>query len=704
MDVVAPILAAKSEAPGGGVLTGVVKVEAGYFHTCAVTTAGATLCWGNNYLGQLGAPSIPTYSAFPVQVPLPDSMQAVSAGGFSTCALSNAGGVVCWGSNIYGQLGAGVMTFSPIPVDLRKTTSPLSAGVGSTCLLTGAGRLVCWGSNTQGQLGNPAAGSGSPTPVDVIADGGSTPLAHASAVTVGGGHACALVNGGVVCWGATTAASANRAATPMIVIGLTGTAAALSAGQSHTCALMADGGVKCWGSNSAGQLGNPAAGAGTLNPVTVLNQDNSPLTGIISLAAGANHTCAVTSNGRVKCWGSNSSGQLGNPGVGGGSQTAVEVQTGANGAPLGDAIAVTAGETHSCAVQWSGQAACWGSNAAGQLGQPAVGGSSARAVRVVIVPNGPPLMDIVSLAAGGAHTCALIAGGTVKCWGSNTAGQLGAPGGASAPTPVEVTGLTSGAVALAAGAQHTCALLGTGGVTCWGSNSDGQLGSAGAGGATPTTVSGLTLPVAQTGSSLGTNVSAVLNGQVTANSAQGSYLFQYGQNPSYGQATAGGGASGSSPIAVLAALTGLNQGPYHYRTQVQNGAGVGLGVNRWVQITAEPINVILQAFHGAASGGDVTLTWNTAFEVDVAGFRLYRSRDANDGYQGIGPALIPGLLEPAGASYSWTDAGLAQGGWYYMLEAVSSTGQTVDAAGPVFVETRATPIYRLFLPTVEKGH
>ncbi|MCH8850048.1 MAG: RCC1 repeat-containing protein, partial [Chloroflexi bacterium] len=188
--------------------------------------------------------------------------------------------------------------------------------------------------------------------------------------------------------------------------------------------------------------------------------------GVVAIAAGSSHPCAVTSDGGLVCWGLNDLGQLGS-GTGGGSQPSPTIVQG-----LSDAVtAASLGDAHTCALTTAGNVLCWGDNDAGQLGDGTSGGIRATPVAV------SGLEGAVSVAAGFLHTCALTTEGGVKCWGSNFFGQLGTGGGAAeSALPVDVSGLTSGVAAIAAGGYHTCAVTLAGGVVCWGRNDHGQLG------------------------------------------------------------------------------------------------------------------------------------------------------------------------------------------------------------------------------------
>jgi alpha-tubulin suppressor-like RCC1 family protein len=287
----------------------------------------------------------------------------------------------------------------------------------------------------------------------------------------------------VRCWGDNSTGQLGNGTTtaslvPVSVTGLGSGVAAIAAGDNQSCALTTSGGVKCWGNNVNGQLGN---GTTTQSNVPV---DVTGLTsGVITLGAGDNHTCAALGTGGVKCWGWGSSGQLGHNAITS-SSTPVDVQ----GLPAGTtATALTGGYRHTCAVLSDGSARCWGRNNEGQLGN-----SSNTTGRVAVTPTGLT-NGITAIVAGGAHTCA-VQTGTVRCFGFNNAGQLGNNTTTQSNSPVTATGLTN-ITAVAAGGSHSCALSATGAVSCWGLNQDGELGI-GLGDVnnvtTPTAVPGLT--------------------------------------------------------------------------------------------------------------------------------------------------------------------------------------------------------------------
>lgn len=350
-------------------------VAAGAFHTCALSSAGAVKCWGYGYNGQLGNGGNSTVSATPVAVTgLSSGVVALAAGLQHTCALTSAGGVKCWGGNSFGQLGTGSTTDTNTPVDVVGLTSgvvAITAFSTQTCALTDAGGVKCWGDNSNGRLGNGSTTS-SATPVDV-----SGLTSGVTSITTGGAHACALTGAGAAkCWGWNLYGqlgngSLDSSSTPVDVSGLPGGMKAIVAGSLNTCALTGAGGVKCWGANNTGQLGTDG-----------LNYSATPLdvgglaSGITALSGGEAFSCVLTGTGGVKCLGAGAWGQLGN-GIFDNRGSPQDVAGLASGV-----TAITTGYQHSCAVKSSGVVTCWGRNNGGQLGNGIASSANASAVPV----------------------------------------------------------------------------------------------------------------------------------------------------------------------------------------------------------------------------------------------------------------------------------------------------------------------------------
>ena len=250
------------------------------------------------------------------------------------------------------------------------------------------------------------------------------------------------------------------------------TATSVSAGGSHTCAMLSGGTVKCWGSGDSGQLGNGSTGTQSI-PVSV-----SDISTVTSVSAGGDFTCAVLSGGTVKCWGYGNYGRLGN-----GSTSDQSTPVSVSG--ISTATSVSAGDAHTCAVLSGGTVSCWGYGNYGRLGN---GITCERMWCSITSSQSTPvsvsgISTATSVSAGATHTCVVLSGGTVKCWGKSYSGQLGNGdyhGGHSTTdtqsTPVSVSSLST-ATSVSGGGYHTCAVLSGGTVKCWGSGDSGQLGN-----------------------------------------------------------------------------------------------------------------------------------------------------------------------------------------------------------------------------------
>jgi alpha-tubulin suppressor-like RCC1 family protein len=324
-------------------------------------------------------------------------------------------------------------------------TARIAAGGNQTCMVD-SGAVTCWGKNNVGQLGDGTnEDRNSPVPVTVVAE-------KIAAIAVGYIHACVLTEAGeIYCWGSQPA--------EQVRFGSDSPFTALAVGATHTCGLTSTGGMKCWGSNAMGGLGDGTT-EDRLSPVEVTGLS----TGVTSIAAGLDFSCAVKGGG-VQCWGANETGQLGT-----GSYESAAVPAAVPGLES-DVTAVAAGVLHACAQKTDGEIWCWGENTAGALGD-GTNQNSPTPVKVINLEG-----DIQSVVVGGSHTCVLTKAGGVKCWGGNSAGQLGDGTTTDRNAPVDVAGLSIGVAAIAAGGGHTCAVLTTGAVKCWGLNENGQLGN-----------------------------------------------------------------------------------------------------------------------------------------------------------------------------------------------------------------------------------
>ena len=379
-------------------------ISSGYNHACEIVS-GKAYCWGDDSAGELGNNST-TQSNVPVAVYAGGVLSGVtltqiSAGTLSTCALSSAGAVYCWGNNNTGQLGNNSTTLSSsVPVAVTTAGTPMagrtivqvSADYYSACAVDSAGLVYCWGWNTAGQLGNNSTVQ-SNVPVAVTTAG--TPMAGRTIVQV-------------------------------------------STGAEYVCAVDSAGLVYCWGSNGNGELGNNST-ANSSVPVAVTTA-GTPMAGrtIAQVSAGlTSNVCAVDSAGLVYCWGFNYTGELGNNST---TQSLVPVAVTTAGTPMaGRTIAhVSAGDGFACAVDSAGLVYCWGYGSSGGLGNNSTANSS---VPVAVTTAGTPMAGrtIAQVSAGLSFACAVDSAGLAYCWGNNTYGELGNNSVTQVNVPVAVS-------------------------------------------------------------------------------------------------------------------------------------------------------------------------------------------------------------------------------------------------------------------------
>ncbi len=297
-------------------LSNVAGISTRWWHACAVTHDGTAQCWGDNSWGQLGV--APTGAPLGVvDVPgLSTGVLFVDVGNIHSCALLKTGAVKCWGHNGDGQIGLGAnsgLIVAPTEVPgLQRGVRSLSVGGNHACALLDDGRVKCWGSNGNHQAG-PGAGPKPVTPQNI--PGLESEI---TALAAGYAHTCALSrNGAVQCWGMrqlgqAAEADARTAATwpPHTVLAKGSTAVSLSTGEWASCAVLKSGDVSCWGRD----FSQPASASETLS---LLPFKVAGVTNAISVSVGAHHACALLNNGKVQCWGSNINGQLGRGTIGG---------------------------------------------------------------------------------------------------------------------------------------------------------------------------------------------------------------------------------------------------------------------------------------------------------------------------------------------------------------------------------------------------
>ena len=328
------------------------SVVAGGAHSCGLTTEGKAYCWGRNNSGQLGDSSM-TDRATPVPVVGGIVFRQLSAGSQHTCGVSTDDEPFCWGANEHGQLGNGgrVAANRPTPVGGSLLVTLISAGGQHTCATRKhwdkQDRALCWGSNQFGQLG------------DMEQDDSALPVETFGVIQY----------------------------------------VSIASGDMHTCGATRQGKVFCWGGNERGQLGN---GSITFSRVPFLGRMNRRVQ-FVQVVSGSTHTCGLTAEGQVYCWGDNGAGQVGS-GKGPGRAMFPTLVKEAVGYTT-----VTAGGATSCGLKGDGSAFCWGANDAGQYG--AAGAASRLPVAAL---QGSAWQG---LSLGTSHGCGIKTDGLVACWG-----------------------------------------------------------------------------------------------------------------------------------------------------------------------------------------------------------------------------------------------------------------------------------------------
>ena len=444
-----------------------ISISLGLWHSCALHQDGTISCWGGSPLGDGTGES----SSVPVKVLGITDATAISLGREHYCALHQTGTISCWGSNGNGQLGngqSGGNSSVPVKVFGIEDATAIATGDEHSCALHEDGTISCWGNNYYGQLGN-GTKEDSLVPVQVLG------IADATAISLDDIHSCALhQNGTITCWGNNLHGQLGNGTkedslVPVQVLGIAD-ATAITTGYYHSCALHQTGTISCWGNNDDGWLGNGSYAA-YLVPVQVLG-----ITDATAISLGTSHSCALHQTGAISCWGGNSFGQLGNGQSTGdwgdhSADSSVPVQV----EGIADATAITASGGHSCALHQTGTISCWGYNSDGQLGD---GTEESSSVPVQVAG----IADATAIIANGSrdtdHSCALHEDGAISCWGNNSSGKLGNGtfGSFGSAVPMKVAGITD-ATAITASLGHTCALHQNGTISCWGSNWAGQLGN-----------------------------------------------------------------------------------------------------------------------------------------------------------------------------------------------------------------------------------
>jgi len=347
-------------------------------------------------------------------------------------------------------------------------TDRIALGTSHTCVINNDNTVWCWGSNAMGQLGVSSSVVPSRSTVPVRADG--LPGGRVAVkIAAGASHTCVVANDGTVwCWGANPSGQVTNSIDALIRVpannALPSSAISIFAGGENSCALLVDKQLFCWGLNSSGQLGIGSSDNNVNGTPRVVG--NIPQSfEVADLSIGRAHMCAVSTQNQVWCWGDTAHGKLAvAPGA-----NVTYVQR-LNNVSAG-ATRVGAGAEHTC-VALATSVSCFGDNSLGQLGYMPFNMSNPTPIATGM---GATVNDVV---AGEEFTCARLQGVAPSCWGANASLQLGTGSTSTLEreTPAAVTGLDGTVVDLALGASHGCALMASGQLRCWGSNSQGQLG------------------------------------------------------------------------------------------------------------------------------------------------------------------------------------------------------------------------------------
>lgn len=425
--------------------------------TTAWTIPSVSLAPGPNTIVVTAVDSLGNPGSATLAVLRPNGATAISAGLQTSCAILIGGDLKCWGNNTSGQLGLGdsatrgdafksMENLRPVDLGVGRTALSVSVGISHVCAVLDDHSVKCWGDNSSGALGQD----------------GTTDI---------GRHAANEV-----------------AATPAVNLGTGRTALAVGTGFDFSCALLDNHTVKCWGLNANGQLGqgntaNVGEKTGQMAKLAAVNLGTGRTA--LAIAVGQAHACALLDDHTVKCWGSGGFGALGQGNANDVGKAAGDM---AALAPIDlggghTALAIGAGDDHTCALLDNHALKCWGLDLDGALGQAAtdgfVGDEPGEVAALPAIDFGAG-RSVAALGSGQIHSCAILDDATLRCWGRGDQGQLGQGNTSNITSPAGTPAVSLGtgrhAVSVAAGNPFTCALLDNASVKCWGNGNVGELG------------------------------------------------------------------------------------------------------------------------------------------------------------------------------------------------------------------------------------
>jgi alpha-tubulin suppressor-like RCC1 family protein len=490
----------------------VVDIFTERFHTCVKLISNNVRCWGANQFGQLGyghtnniGDNELASSALNVNIGEPVEKMALGFG--FTCALLKSGNVKCWGSqNNHGVPNVGNLGDNEEPVNIPYVkigfkAVDIVATRTAVCVRSDQGLYRCWGLNTGGDLGNGSPetiGDNEDPEVNPVLDAGR-PIKEIIGSVAPSSFCAVLDDSSVKCWGEVNkivqginpgnnlvpdnfGLNENLLAIPnlKIVDGFNIREEKPLATGSHSCVLTRFNEVKCWGKNNYGQIGlghTQNVGDDELPKTTPLINTTKQF---LQVTTGENHTCALTKDNKVVCWGGNNFGQLGEGHTQDiGDDEGIDMSIGYT--PSEKVVKIDAGSNHTCLLTSIGNLKCWGKNNYGQLG---MGHTSNIGDDELI--SSVPFLDfgtkkVIDFDSGNNFTCAVLNDFSVKCWGENNFGQLGLGdvqnrGDNELISSYSSVVLPTGVHSLAVGGNHLCVILDNLDTYCWGKNDLGQLG------------------------------------------------------------------------------------------------------------------------------------------------------------------------------------------------------------------------------------